>query len=69
MLFCAGYNGVWLGQKGTDTPGSCIPVTRRGQTSSAATQAETHQLHTAGEPGQKTFISKQICHNKSQSVS
>lgn len=46
----AGYNGVWPGQKGTDTSGSCIPITRRGQRSSAAAQAETHQLHTAGEP-------------------
>lgn len=49
-----GYNGVWLGQKGTDASRSCIPITRRGQTSSAAAQAETYQLHTAGEPWQKT---------------
>ena len=45
----AGYNGVWLRQKGTDSSGSCIPYTRRGQTSSAATQAQTYKLHTAGE--------------------
>jgi len=51
-----GYNGVWLRQKGTDSSRSCIPVARRGQTGSAATQAETHQLHTAGEPGHNTFL-------------
>ncbi len=68
VCFCCffhpvGYNGVWLRQKGTDSPRSCIPATRRGQTSSAATQAETHQLHTAGEPGQRTFITNYTaCH-------
>lgn len=46
----AGNYGVWLRQKGTDSSGSCIPFTRRGQTSSGAAQAETHQLHSAGEP-------------------
>ncbi len=52
----AGNNGVWFRQKGTDSSRPCIPITRRSQTSSAATQAETHQLHTAGEPPQKTLI-------------
>lgn len=47
-----GYNGVWLRQKSPDSSGSCISFTRRGQTSSAATQAETYQLHTAGESWQ-----------------
>lgn len=46
----AGDNGVWFGQEGSDSSGSCIPITRRGQTSSAATEAETDQLHTTGKP-------------------
>ena len=51
-----GHDGVWLRQKGTDSSRTCFPATRRGQTSSAAAEAETHQLHPAGEPEQKTFI-------------
>ena len=55
FFYCAGYNGVWLRQESTGSSGPCIPVTRRGQTSSAATQAETHQLHTTGELHSKIF--------------
>lgn len=53
-LCLAGPHGVWLGQACTDSPRSCIPTARRGQTSSATTQTETHQLHTAGEQAQET---------------
>lgn len=52
----AGYNGVRLRQKGPSSSRSRIPIARRSQTSSAATQGETHQLYSASEPGHSTFI-------------
>jgi hypothetical protein len=54
-----GDNGVWFGQK---APGSYRPgvsSTGGGQTRSAATQAETYQLHTAGEQASRNKHTKQ----------